>query len=96
LQQRPAGRAVRFNPVHFCRAEDRIFHGNFVRGTATGTPNLHLAPPKVLDTITQGKERRFVAEYLLDFNATQAAVRAGYGAKTAQQQGSRLLLNVVV
>lgn len=39
---------------------------------------------------------RFVSEYLVDLNATQAAIRAGYNAKTAQQQGSRLLLNVVV
>ncbi|MCW0014896.1 terminase small subunit [Rhizobium sp. BT-226] len=42
------------------------------------------------------KQSRFVAEYLIDLNATQAAIRAGYSAKTAQQQGSRLLLNVVV
>ncbi|MDM9644480.1 terminase small subunit [Rhizobium sp. S163] len=42
------------------------------------------------------KQRRFVAEYMVDLNATQAAIRAGYSAKTAQQQGSRLLLNVVV
>lgn len=42
------------------------------------------------------KQQRFVAEYLIDFNATQAAVRAGFSAKTAQQQGSRMLLNVVV
>lgn len=40
------------------------------------------------------KHARFVAEYLKDFNATQAAVRAGYSAKTAKQQGSRLLTNV--
>jgi phage terminase small subunit len=42
------------------------------------------------------KQKRFVSEYLIDLNATQAAIRAGYSAKTAQQQGSRLLLNVVV
>lgn len=29
------------------------------------------------------KQQRFVAEYLVDLNATQAAVRAGYSAKTA-------------
>jgi len=34
---------------------------------------------------------RFVAEYLTDFNATQAAIRAGYSAKSAKQIGSRLL-----
>lgn len=42
------------------------------------------------------KQRRFVDEYLIDLNATQAAIRAGYAAKTAQEQGSRLLSNVMV
>ncbi|MRX32820.1 terminase small subunit [Aminobacter sp. MDW-2] len=40
------------------------------------------------------RERLFVAEYLKDLNATQAAVRAGYSPKTARQIGSRLLSNV--
>ena len=40
------------------------------------------------------KQERFVAEYLLDLNAAAAARRAGYSAKTAEQQGSRLLSNV--
>jgi len=42
------------------------------------------------------KQKRFVAEYLIDLNATQAAIRAGYSAKTAQEQGSRLLSKVMV
>lgn len=42
------------------------------------------------------KQRRFVEEYLVDLNATQAAIRAGYSKKTAQEQGSRLLSNVMV
>ena len=33
----------------------------------------------------------FVQEYLIDLNATQAAIRAGYSAKTAEQQGYQLL-----
>ena len=37
------------------------------------------------------KQQRFVEEYLIDLNATQAAIRAGYSAKTADQQGSRML-----
>lgn len=37
------------------------------------------------------KQERFVAEYLVDLNATQAAIRAGYSAKTAKQQGSENL-----
>lgn len=40
------------------------------------------------------RQQRFVAEYLIDLNATQAAIRAGYSAKTANQQGSRLLAHV--
>jgi phage terminase small subunit len=37
------------------------------------------------------KRQRFVEEYLVDFNATQAAIRAGYSPKTAYAQGCRLL-----
>lgn len=40
------------------------------------------------------KQARFVEEYLIDTNATQAAIRAGYSAKTARSQGQRLLTNV--
>ena len=42
------------------------------------------------------KQQRFVDEYLIDLNATQAAIRAGYSAKTADAQGSRMLTNVKV
>jgi phage terminase small subunit len=42
------------------------------------------------------KQRRFVAEYLVDLNATQAAIRAGYSKKTANEQGARLLANASV
>jgi phage terminase small subunit len=42
------------------------------------------------------KQKKFVKEYLIDLNATQAAIRAGYSKETAQEQGSRLLLNVMV
>lgn len=37
------------------------------------------------------KQQRFVAEYLIDLNATQAAIRAGYSPNTASVQSSRLL-----
>ena len=33
------------------------------------------------------KQRRFVEEYLVDLNATQAAIRAGYSEKTAYSVG---------
>ncbi len=42
------------------------------------------------------KQRRFVEEYLIDLNATQAAIRSGYSKKTAESQGSRLLSNAKV
>lgn len=42
------------------------------------------------------KQERFVAEYLVDLNATQAAIRAGYSKRTAEQQGPRLLGKVEV
>ena len=37
------------------------------------------------------KQKRFVAEYLVDLNATQAAIRAGYSKKTADRIGPELL-----
>ena len=37
------------------------------------------------------KQQQFVAEYLVDLNATQAAIRAGYSPKTAGVQGFDLL-----
>ncbi|RAK21128.1 phage terminase small subunit [Anoxybacillus vitaminiphilus] len=42
------------------------------------------------------KQKRFVEEYLIDLNGTQAAIRAGYSPKTAAEQASRLLKNVKV
>lgn len=40
------------------------------------------------------RQQRFVDEYLIDLNATQAAIRAGYSQKTARQIGNRMLTNV--
>lgn len=42
--------------------------------------------PKLTD-----KQQRFVAEYLIDLNATQAAIRAGYSARTARSVGQENL-----
>lgn len=39
------------------------------------------------------KQQRFVEQYLVDLNATQAAIRAGYSAKTANVQAARLLVH---
>ena len=42
------------------------------------------------------KQTRFVAEYVIDLNAKQAAIRAGYSEDTAESQGSRLLSHAKV
>ncbi len=42
------------------------------------------------------KQQRFADEYLIDLNATQAAIRAGYSPNAATEQGSRLLTNAKV
>lgn len=42
------------------------------------------------------RQQLFCEEYLTDLNATQAAIRAGYSEKTAEQAASRLLTNVKV
>ncbi|MGJ9460298.1 terminase small subunit [Oceanobacillus sp. CF4.6] len=42
------------------------------------------------------KQEMFANEYVIDLNATQAAIRAGYSEKTANAQASRLLANVKV
>lgn len=49
-------------------------------------PNPELSP----------KRAAFVREYIVDFNATAAALRAGYSARTAASQGGRLLDNVEI
>lgn len=42
------------------------------------------------------KQKRFVTEYLVDLNATQAAIRAGYSAKRASELGYQLLQKTTV
>ena len=42
------------------------------------------------------RQQKFSDEYVIDLNATQAAIRAGYSKKTAYSQGQRLLSHVEV
>ena len=42
------------------------------------------------------KQATFALEYLVDFNATQAAIRAGYSPRSAKQQATRLLTNASI
>lgn len=61
-------------------------------------PQRDLAAPRKLPLMQQ----RFVQEYISSpvgeqpFNATQAAIRAGYSEKTARSQGQRLLTKVYI
>lgn len=48
---------------------------------------------KAVNTLNQ-RQKKFCDEYLIDCNATQAAIRAGYSPKTAKQIGQRMLTNV--
>lgn len=49
-----------------------------------------------METKITPRQQRFIEEYLVDLNATQAAIRAGYSSKTAHSSGPRLLVNVGV
>lgn len=42
------------------------------------------------------KQKQFVDEYLIDLNATQAAIRAGYSPDTANEQGSQNLAKLSI
>ena len=42
------------------------------------------------------KQKRFAEEYLVDTNATQAAIRAGYSKKTAYSMGQQLLKKIEI
>lgn len=42
------------------------------------------------------KQEAFCREYLIDLNGTQAAIRAGYSQRTANEQAARMLAKVSV
>jgi phage terminase small subunit len=42
------------------------------------------------------KQEEFVRQYLIDLNATRAAIRAGYSRKAARQQGAENLSKPVI
>ncbi len=48
------------------------------------------SPPLAGQAMTP-KQAAFVSEYMIDHNGTQAAIRAGYSARTARQQAVELL-----
>ena len=52
---------------------------------------MHKIKQEVIKVALTAKQKRFVEEYLIDLNATQAAIRAGYSPKTAEQEGYKLV-----
>lgn len=53
---------------------------------------LYFLKKGVTGTMTK-KQKRFADEYLIDCNATQAAIRAGYSEKTARVTAAKMLTN---
>jgi phage terminase small subunit len=70
-------------------------HPTTAKGSRAVATGLGANVGSVKTSITP-KQARFVQEYLIDLNATQAAIRSGYSRKTAEQQGPRLLGNAGV
>lgn len=64
-----------------------IFHTDKPTLQTTQKRKPHAMPSNELNA----KQQCFVSEYLCDLNATQAAMRAGYSVKTAEQIGHQLL-----
>ena len=56
-------------------------------------PNNGHPQPQGLTKPLAARQQRFVEEYLLDLNGSQAAIRAGYSEQTATMQASRMLTN---
>ena len=54
-----------------------------------------LAKPIVPEGLTP-KQERFVVEYMIDLNGTQAAIRAGYAKRGAGEEAYRLLKNAQI
>jgi phage terminase small subunit len=57
---------------------------------------MHLRDGEFTADPLTAKQRSFVEEYLLDSNATQAAIRAGYSRRTARQAGAENLSKPVI
>src|SRR6185312_12019666 len=69
-------------------------HPRHPRPTAPAAGRFHfrqVAMARQVDARMTPRQRMFVSEYLVDFNGKQAAIRAGYGAKTAAHEAWKLL-----
>lgn len=97
--------ATGISPKEWCEAHklNYVTARRYIKKTAA--QNTKIYPRKIVRTAQTDKsadelvddggltaqQRRFVAEYLKDGNATQAAIRAGYSKKSAEQIGYQLL-----
>lgn len=62
------------------------------RKPSTPRKSRRRTPPRPKDSLTP-KQERFIAEYLIDLNATQAYIRAGYSKKGAEVSACQVLRN---
>lgn len=84
----------------FTRTAPRLIQMREVHGLTNGVDYAAKERPIKIDSpafdALSLQKKKFVLEYLKDFNATEAAKRAKYSRKTAYSQGGRLLKNVEV
>ena len=78
-------------PIKVCKDARPLMNLPILRNSCFA--NLYSLNERGEDAVTP-KQQRFCDEYLIDCNATQAAIRAGYSEKTAKQIGQRLLTYV--
>lgn len=78
--------------LFFVQAERREVSAAFLQaGVGPGSGKINFDGEVVSVARLTEKQKRFVEEYLVDLNATQAAIRAGYSPKTAEQVAYQLL-----
>lgn len=84
-------------PAELALGPERIDSGNYalevilMKATASSRTPAAAGTPNGSRRDLTPKQEQFVHEFLVDLNATQAAIRAGYSAKTADKAGPRLL-----
>src|SRR5690348_12161649 len=69
--------------IPFANANRHMGAPSYVRGSSEDCP-------MTKDALSP-RQRRFVEEYLVDLNATKAAIRAGYSERTARQMAAENL-----
>ena len=60
---------------------------------AARTPSVQVSTIEAVCNALNDRQRAFVREYMIDLNATQAYIRAGYSPKGANAKAARLIAN---